>query len=233
MDPGLAFGPLGLVPAIFLLYITLGPYENKFEDKVVFLSFIGGMILGTIVLLLQGSFLASIPSYRTYWDILLLMAVLFSFFDQLAKLVVLNLPRFHTDITTTIYGAALGLGLGTPIGALILRGIDIISIQGTAALSLVISFMLFQSAIGSLIGLGVGQGKKWTYFFYSFLLGAIFWPLLLLSITYYVLSIFAVLFAVGFYLYMHKVFLPRFLLDRKTRKKQRRQRAKRKLLDKI
>jgi len=233
MDPGLAFGPLGLVPAIFLLYITLGPYETKFEEKIVFLSFIGGMILGTVVLLLQGSFLASIPSYRTYWDILLLMALLFSFFDQLAKLIILNLPRFHTDITTAIYGAALGLGLGTPIGALIFRGIDIISIQGAAALSLVLSFMLFQSATGALIGLGVGRGKKWTYFFYSFIMGAIFWPLLLLSITYYILSILVVLFAVGFYVYMHKVFLPPFLLDRKTRKKQRRQKTKRKLLGKI
>ena len=38
MDPGLAFGPLGLVPAIFLLYITLGPYENKFKDKIVFIG---------------------------------------------------------------------------------------------------------------------------------------------------------------------------------------------------
>ncbi len=233
MDPGLAFGPFGLVPAIFLLYITLGPYENKFKDKIVFLSFIGGMVLGTIVLLLEWSFLASIPAYRTYWDILLAMTVLFSFFDQLAKLIVLNLPRFHTDSATAIYGAALGLGLGTPIGALILRGIDIISLQGAAALILVISFMIFQSAIGSLIGLGVGQGKKWTYFFYSFLLGAIFWPLLLFSITYSILSILVALFALGVYAYMHKVFLPRFLLDRKTRKKQRRKKAKRKLFGKI
>jgi len=191
------------------------------------------MILGTVVLLLQGSFLASVPSYRTYFNILLLMAVLFSFFDQLTKLVVLNLPRFHTDITTAIYGAALGLGLGTPIGALILRGIEIISIQGAAGLSLVLSFMIFQSATGSLVGLGVGQGKKWTYFFYSFLLGAIFWPLLLLSIIYNPLSIIVVLFAVGVYAYMHKVFLPPFLLDRETRKKQRRQKTKRKLLGKI
>ena len=219
MDPGLVFGPLGLVPAIFLLYITLGPYEDKFKDNVVFLSFIGGMILGTIVLLLQGSVLASIPSYRTYFNVLLLIALLFSIFDQLAKLIVLNLPRFHTDISTAIYGAALGLGLGTPIGALILRGIDLISIQGAAGVSLVLSFMLFQSATGALIGLGVGKGKKWIYLFYSVILGAIFWSLLLLSLIYYTLSVLVVLFAVGFYIYMHNVFLPPFLLDRKTRKK--------------
>jgi hypothetical protein len=233
MDPGLAFGPLGLVPAIFLLYVTLGPYENKFKDKIVFLSFIGGMILGTIVLALEGSFLASVPAYHTYWDILLSLAVLFSFLDQLAKLIILNLPRFHRDMTTAIYGAALGLGLGTPIGALILRGTEISSIQGAAAVTLVLSFMLFQSATGSLIGLGVGQGKKWTYFFYSFLLGAIFWPLLLLSIIYYVLSLLVALFAFGFYAYMHRVFLPPILVDRKTRKKQRYQKTKRKLLGKV
>jgi hypothetical protein len=233
MDPGLAFGPLGLVPAIFLLYVTLGPYENKFKDKIVFLSFIGGMILGTIVLALEGSFLASVPAYHTYWDILLFLAVLFSFLDQLAKLIILNLPRFHRDMTTAIYGAALGLGLGTPIGALILRGTEISSIQGAAAVTLVLSFMLFQSATGSLIGLGVGQGKKWTYFFYSFLLGTIFWPLLLLSIIYYVLSLLVALFAFGFYAYMHRVFLPPILVDRKTRKKQRYQKTKRKLLGKV
>lgn len=233
MDPGLAFGPLGLVPAIFLLYITLGPYETKFKDKIVFLSFIGGMILGTVILLLEGSFLVSIPSYSAYWDILLFLAVLFSFLDQLAKLIILNLPRFHRDITTAIYGASLGLGLGTPIGALILRGTEIYSIQGIAAIALIICFMLFQSATGSLIGLGVGQGKKWIYFFYSFLLGAIFWPLLLLAVTYHPLSLLVVVFSLGFYTYMHKVILPPVLVDRKTRKKQRRQKTKRKLLGKI
>lgn len=191
------------------------------------------MVLGTIVLALEGSFLVSVPSYRTYWDILLSLAVLFSFLDQLAKLIILNLPRFHRDITTAIYGASLGLGLGTPIGALILRGTEIFSIQGAAAITLVLSFMLFQSATGSLIGLGVGLGKKWIYFFFSFLLGTIFWPLLLLSITYYALSLLVALFALGFYAYMHRVFLPPILVDRKTRKKQRRQKTKRKLLGKI
>jgi hypothetical protein len=233
MDPGLAFGPLGLVPAIFLLYITLGPYETKFEDKIVFLSFIGGMVLGTIVLLLEGSFLASSPSYLEYIDVFVFLAILFSFFDQLSKLIILNLPRFHKNVTTSIYGASLGLGLGTPIGALILRDVELFSIEGAAALSLVLSFMLFQSSTGALIGLGVGRGKKWTYFFYSFISGAIFWPMILLGITYYQIAPLVILYSVGYYLYLHRVLLPEFLIDRKTRRQQRRQKTKRKLLGKI
>jgi len=232
MDPGLAFGPLGLVPAIFLLYITLGPYENKFKDKIIFLSFIGGMIIGTVVLLLELSFLTSVPQYL-FWNILLIIALLFSFLDQLSKLIILNLPRFHTDITTSIYGASFGLGSGVSIGVLLLREVDIISLQGIAAVSLVLSFMFFQSATGSLIGLGVGRKKKWTYFFYSLLMGILFWPLLLYSINYYYLSPIPVFYATGLYIYMHTVFLPPFLLDRKTRKKKKRQKTKRKLLGKI
>lgn len=238
MDPGLIFGPLGLVPAIFILYLTLGPYENIFEDKIVFLSFIGGIVLGTVVLLIEANLMFSFDfTEAIYIDIIILLSILFAFLDQLSKLIIVNLPRFHHKSITSIYGASLGIGFGTPAGAVLLTNIDLLTLEGALAILLALSFMLFNSSTGALIGLGVGLGKRWKYFFYTFLAGIFFWPLVITLVLartqippVYPLVF---LYSLGIYIYLHRSFLPNLLHDRKTRRALKRQRTKKKLLGKI
>jgi hypothetical protein len=238
MDPGLIFGPLGLVPAIFILYLTLGPYENIFEDKIVFLTFIGGMVLGTVILLIEANLMFSFDfTEAIYLDIIFLLSILFAFLDQLSKLIIVNLPRFHRKSITAVYGASLGIGFGTPAGAVLLANIDLFTLDGVVAILLAISFMIFNSSTGAVIGLGVGLGKKWKYFFYTFFAGIFFWPLVIIMILartqippVYPLVF---LYSLGIYVYLHRSLLPNMLHDRKTRRALKRQRTRKKLLGKI
>ena len=231
MDPGLIFGPLGLVPAIFLLYFTLGPYETKFEDKIVFLSLIGGIVLGAIVLLIEESVLRSfLFTEGIPLDFLVAISLIFSFFDQLSKLIVANLPRFHRNPTTAIYGASFGIGFGTPAGVVLLSNVEFMTPEGAAAVLLIISFMLFHSSAGALMGLGVGIGKKRKYFLYSVLGGFFFWFMVILSRNvFYPLALVPFIFSLLLYFHIHRSLLPPFIIDRKTRREAQRQRKKRKL----
>ena len=40
---------LGIIPALFLMFLCLKGYDGYYKDKSIFLTFIAGIILGVIV----------------------------------------------------------------------------------------------------------------------------------------------------------------------------------------
>lgn len=79
---------LGIIPALILFYISLKGYEGYYKDKTVFLTFVIGIILGVV---------AAIVRWYMWFNLLpwLIFIILFAFFEQLLKTMVLNIPRFH------------------------------------------------------------------------------------------------------------------------------------------
>ena len=95
---------IGIIPALIILYIGLKGYEGHFKDKLIFLTFIVGIIIG---------FISAVIELFTRDIGLIIYIILFPVLEQLSKTIVLNLGRFQEKQETTIYGLSLGLGFGS------------------------------------------------------------------------------------------------------------------------
>jgi len=147
---------LGIIPALLLLWIGLRGYEGLYKDKTIFLTFIVGLILGFVAAIIE-LFTAGVGV--TY-------IILFPLLEQMAKVIALNLGRFHEKRETVIYGLSLGLGFGsifTPASLLILGA----QVQDTLSVLLIVvgsfGIILFQATAGILIGYGVFRGRVMFY----------------------------------------------------------------------
>ena len=100
---------------------------------------------------------------------LIVFIVIFAFFEQLLKTIVLNLGRLQLKKETTIFGFSIGLGFGTVftpfllIAAAAATQIDNRSIILITAGS--VGIVLFHGATGAYIGYGIYQGKLMRYLF--------------------------------------------------------------------
>jgi len=140
---------LGIIPALVLLFISLKGYEGVFQEKLIFLTFIGGIITG---------FIAVIIEWFSY-GVGVWFVILFPVVEQLIKTMVLNLRRFHEQPAILIYGLCLGLGFGaifTPF-SLLLANIqsDQLFIDITFVLIGAIGIILLHGATGIILGAGV------------------------------------------------------------------------------
>jgi hypothetical protein len=150
---------IGIIPALVILYISLKGYEGQYKDKHVFLTFAIGIILGFIVALAR-LLINPLP-------LMVVFIVLFAFFEQLFKTIVLNVGRLQEKRETTIYGLSLGLGFGsvfTPFlliagGASIEAGYYFVSLVSIGAIGII----LFHGATGAYIGYGIYSGKLTKY----------------------------------------------------------------------
>ena len=201
------------IPAIFLLYFTLAPYEKYFKDRPLFLIFMGGMVLGGFIFFFE-SFI--------FYPELLLFLIGFPLLEQISKIVILNLPRFQGKMGTTFYGGALGLGFGSSIGFLNIfsmqRGGTDIGIAIWIYL-LVLSILLFHCSTGTWLGYGIRMGSKWKYFFYSFLAQIPLYSMIPIMDKYTkMVSPIALVYALILYLYTYRSFLPMSIPDDERRK---------------
>ncbi len=151
---------LGIIPALLLLWIGLRGYEGMYKDKNIFLTFIVGIIIGFIAALIE-LFTAEVGIFYI---------ILFPVLEQMFKVIVLNIGRFHEKQETVIYGLSLGLGFGsifTPASLLILGS----QIQDNFTVLFIIvgsiGIILYQAAAGVFIGYGVFSGRLTTYIFAS------------------------------------------------------------------
>jgi hypothetical protein len=154
---------LGIIPALFLLFLGLKGYDGYYKDKIVFLTFIIGIILGVISAVMEILSLS----------IGLLIIILFPILEQILKLIVLNIGRFQKKKSTVIYGLSLGLGFGsvfTPI-SLILANIETESILIIISI-LIGSFgiILLHAGTGIILGYGVYTGKILKYYLLTILI---------------------------------------------------------------
>jgi hypothetical protein len=205
---------IGIIPALIILYIGLKGYEGYFKDKLIFLTFIVGIIIG---------FISAVIELFTRDIGLIIYIILFPVLEQLFKTIVLNLGRFQEKQDTTIYGFSLGLGFGsvfTP-AAIIMGNFNEINIAFIAAIIGSFGIILFHAATGAIIGYGVYSHKLSTYLISAILLQIPITTVIgvtnLFSISY--LQIILVVYGIIVYWYATKKIMPRILQEGQRRKR--------------
>jgi hypothetical protein len=205
---------IGIIPALIILYIGLKGYEGHFKDKLIFLTFIVGIIIG---------FISAVIELFTRDIGLIIYILLFPVLEQLSKTIVLNLGRFQEKQETTIYGFSLGLGFGsvfTP-AAIILGNFQEINIAFIAAIIGSFGIILFHAATGTIIGYGVYSHKLSTYLIFAILLQIPITMVIgvtnLLNIGYLQISL--VVYGIIIYWYVTKKIMPRVLKESQRRKR--------------
>ncbi len=205
---------LGIIPALIILYIGLKGYVGHFKDKLIFITFIVGIIIGIV---------SAVIELLTQNIGLIIYIVLFPVLEQLFKTIVLNIGRFQEKQETTIYGLSLGLGFGsvfTPV-AIIMGNIQEINLSYIAAIIGSFGLILFHAGSGVLIGYGVYAHKLSTYLTIAILLQIVITAVIgvtnLLKISY--LQIILVLYGILVFWYATKKVMPRILDESQRRKR--------------
>lgn len=144
---------LGIIPALILLYIGLKGFEGHYKDKTIFLTFIIGIILGFISVIVRSLFL----------PLLIVVMILLAFFEQLFKTIVLNIGRLQLKKETAIYGLSLGLGFGSVFTPFLVIAVSTTTQNDVYITSLIaigsLGIILFHGATGAFIGYGIYTGK--------------------------------------------------------------------------
>ncbi|KYK27712.1 protease PrsW [Thermoplasmatales archaeon SG8-52-1] len=155
---------IGIIPALILLFISLKGYEGYYKEKLIFLTFVVGLIIGVITVVIE-TYTAEIGIY---------FIILFPILEQLFKTIVLNIGRFHGKNETPVYGLSLGLGFGS---IFIPSSLVLLNIQGvfdnlSIALSIIgsIGIILIHAATGVCIGYGVYQYSLIKYVLFAIIL---------------------------------------------------------------
>jgi len=161
---------LGLGAALALMYIVLRKYtypaveQPFFSDPSFFGLFTVGLIAGT------GIFVGY-TFFQKSWSFVLI-AILFAMIFELAKLVVLNLKRFHGKSDTVFYGFGLGIGIGGAFAfgfsfyassqaMAFTEGMDAVSWILFAVLA--VQTVLIHSATGMTIGEGIARRRPFEF----------------------------------------------------------------------
>ncbi|MDH7507190.1 MAG: protease PrsW [Candidatus Thermoplasmatota archaeon] len=157
---------LGIIPALFFLYIALKGYEGYYKDKTIFLTFITGIVLGILA--------AVVRLIINPFPLMIIFIILFAFFEQLLKSIVLNLGRFQFKKETVIYGLTLGLGFGSSFTPFLVI-VGSLSVESNTPFLILVAlgsfgFILFHAASGVFIGYGIFSGKIVKYLFIAIIL---------------------------------------------------------------
>lgn len=154
---------LGIIPALILLYISLKDWHGHYKEKILFILFIVGIITGFLIAIIQLSIV---------YDALVLF-IMFPFFEQMVKALILNLRKIKAKQATVIYGLSLGLGFGSiyPPASLILLADTDIPLFGMVSILLgSLGLVFLHGVTGTLIGYGIYKGKLLMFYGYSVIL---------------------------------------------------------------
>lgn len=214
---------LGIIPALFLLFIALKGYEGYYKDKTIFLTFITGIFLGILAAIIR-LIINPLPMVIIY-------IILFAFLEQLFKTIVLNIGRLQYKKETTIYGLTLGLGFGSSFTPFLIIVGSLSGQSSTIFLTLVafgsFGFILFHAASGSIIGYGVFSGKLTKFLFIAIILQIPFNAIsdltrvqIIYNSTYYpIFQASVVVYGAILFIYVIKKIMPRILQEKDKRKK--------------
>jgi len=205
---------LGIIPALVLLFISLKGYDGYYKDKIIFLTFISGIIAGFISILIEW-FTVGVG----VWFI-----ILFPILEQLFKTVILNISRFHGKKETVVYGLSLGLGFGS---IFIPFSIILTNVQGGNDLLIVLvaagsfGIILMHASTGISIAYGVYTYKMGKYLIISILVYLPVTFTIFLTALYNIGYLQVVLIAYGIVIYWYatKKIMPRIL--EKTKKQEK------------
>ncbi len=202
---------IGIIPALIFLYIGLKGFEGKFKDKIIFLTFIVGIIIGTISVAIE---------YFTQ-AVGLIYIILFPVLEQLFKTIILNLGRFHEKQETTIYGFSLGLGFGSVFTPAAIIQFDEPNLAFIAAIIGSLGIILFHGATGILIGYGVYTNKLTKYLTIAILLHLVITGVILVTNLFQIsyLQILLVIYGIILFWYTTKRIMPRILEEGQRRKR--------------
>lgn len=239
-------GALGIGPALAFLFHALRKYDAPhvdaplFDTRTLFVLLAVGMVFGGVSSYLSNSI---IPPFAPFLEMLLLL-LLVALFEELFKLVLVNLKRFQLKRETTFYGLALGVGTSS-VAMIFLAGYTLVVFQpeGWALVGILASIGVYSIAMsalhastGSFIGHGAATGYVWNYFFQAMICRVVF---AVLIVPFFVGSqvsplvpffSLAAAVAFSFFIYGHAYYriLPETLPD-KERKRKRRQFRKMKI----
>jgi hypothetical protein len=170
---------LGLGAALALMYIVLKKYtypaveQPFFSDPSFFMLFTVGLIAGTAIFVIYTFFNGAWGS--------IFIALLFAVLFELAKLIVLNLKRYHGKSDTLFYGFGLGIGIGGAFAfgfAFYASSMDDMPVASWILFAIIaIQTVLIHSATGMTIGEGIARLRP-----FEFLLQA-----LIISVSYQLL----------------------------------------------
>lgn len=217
---------IGFGAALGLMYMVLRKYtypaveQPFFSDPTFFKLFTVGLVIGTLSFVLYTFFQAAWSS--------IILAVAFAMVFELAKLVVLNLKRFHGKSDTVFYGFGIGIGAGCSFafgfvfyGASniddLLEGADMIMwlLFGVIAIQTV----LLHSATGMTIGEGIARRRPFEFLMQALIIGVSYQLLMsqvwanhsdLLPYAFLILSL---LLAIGYFYHIVYMKLPRVIRD--------------------
>lgn len=209
---------IGIIPALILLFISLKGYEGYYKEKLIFLTFVVGLIIGVITVVVE-TYTAAVGIY---------FIILFPVLEQLFKTIVLNLGRFHGKHETPIYGLSLGLGFGS---IFIPSSLVLLNIQGvfdnlSITLSIIgsIGIILIHAATGVCIGYGVYQYSLLKYLLFAIILYVPVTALTFISTYIEIAYIQLAIFPYGIILYWY--FTTRIMIKIKTKSERGRKKIK-------
>jgi hypothetical protein len=205
---------LGIIPALLLLLISVRGYEGFLKQKNIFLAFIGGIIIGSVAVVLE--------IYTGFTPFLIVLA--YPIFEQLFKTIILNIGRLQEKRETVIYGLTLGLGFGSvsTLASIIMGPLssgDYYSLGLTIFGS--IGIIMLQGATGVLIGFGVYKRELTKWVIISILLQVSFnFGMVIVQVIQKSFVVFY-LFAYGLIIYWYatRKIMPRILIESQRRKR--------------
>ena len=214
---------LGIIPALFFLFIALKGYEGYYKDKTIFLTFITGIFFGILAAIIR-LIINPLP-------LVIIYIILFAFLEQLFKTIVLNIGRLQFKKETTIYGLTLGLGFGSSFTPFLVIIGSLSGQSSTIFLTLVafgsIGFILFHAASGAIIGYGIFSGKMTKFLFIAIFLQIPFNAIsdltrvqIIFNSTYYpIFQAAVVVYGAILFIYVIKKIMPRILQEKDKRKR--------------
>ncbi len=192
-------GLIGFGPAIAVLYFLLRDYDYPrmekalFSDTKVFGLVAAGMIVGTVLFIIEGPLYQSFHAAPTdehggAFDpgmFFILYVVLFSLVEEGGKLMILLFPWLRKKFDCVFYGVALGCGLSAV--AVLEAAFVAIGQSGVVpaadwfiAICLYsVAFAMLHASTGAIIGDASQRGDPWPGFFRAFTMRAVVAALML------------------------------------------------------
>lgn len=144
---GIVAGTLAILPAGLVMFVSYGRYDGMFRDNVVFLNFIGGMVLGLVVgAFLRLTFLYAAPEI---WFILVASLV------PLVMTSFLNRRRWRGERHAIFNGGAMGIG-GAAMTVFTLWRPEFETLAWTPSIRLVLGAVAATGVLGA-VGLLLGR----------------------------------------------------------------------------